>query len=143
MSEFRRILDDVRRPEVCCLVGDRFDWPEMQYLTVRWSGRWTNVDLRFSGFNGYPGLPYLYGTRYAGFKPWSWRHKSLARYARHGDFQFWFQEYVEMTTRAYPSLRKVKKLRALLEHIEGLGVPAKHIPPPKHTARQTAGRRAR
>jgi glycogenin glucosyltransferase len=69
MAEFRAIQEDICRPDVARLVGDLYDWPEMQYLTLRWSGQWTSVDLRFSGFNGYPNLDVLNGTHFAGFKP--------------------------------------------------------------------------
>jgi len=120
MDEFKKIKDGVYQPDVLHLVGDLFDWPDMQYLTMRWSGRWTNVDLRFSGFNGYPNLSVLYGVHYAGFKPWYFQQaKALARYARYDDFQFWFKEYVEMMT-AYKRLQKVKKLNMLLQKIERL-----------------------
>jgi glycogenin glucosyltransferase len=88
---------------------------------VRWSGRWTNVDLRYSGFNGYPNLSVLYGTHFAGFKPWYVRRgKTLARYARYEDFQLWFREYVELVTVAHPGLLKVKKLERLLRTIQNL-----------------------
>jgi len=40
MAEYRAILRDLERPEIRRLVGDLFDWPDMQYLTIRWSGRW-------------------------------------------------------------------------------------------------------
>lgn len=123
MAEFGDILADIRRPEVARLVGDLYDWPEMQYLTLRWSGQWTNVDLRYSGFNGYPNLSVLYGTHFAGFKPWYVRReKAMAHYARHDDFQFWFGEYIAMLTRGYPQLCKVKRLQRLLEAAEALYV---------------------
>ena len=120
MDEFERIQEDVRRPEVSALVGDRFDWPDMQYLTIRWSGQWTNVDLRYSGFNGYPRMSVLYGTHFAGFKPWRVRKKSIGVYARYDDYQRWFQEYVELVTRAKPELLKFKRLKRLLQAIEAL-----------------------
>jgi hypothetical protein len=120
MDEFERIEADVRRPEVSRLVGDRYEWPDMQYLTLRWSGQWTNVDLRYSGFNGYPRMSVLYGTHFAGFKPWSVRKKSFRSYARHSDYQRWFQEYVELVTRAKPALLKHRRLKQLLQAIEVL-----------------------
>jgi alpha-N-acetylglucosamine transferase len=121
MDEFQDIMEDIRRPEVARLVGDLYDWPEMQYLTLRWSGQWTNVDLRYSAFNGYPCLSVLYGTHFAGFKPWYVRReKAMAHYARHDDFQLWFREYVEMVTRAYPQLLEVKRLQRLMESVEAL-----------------------
>jgi glycogenin glucosyltransferase len=121
LAEFRAIEADVRRPDVARLVGDLYDWPEMQYLTLRWSGQWTSVDLRFSGFNGYPNLSVLNGTHFAGFKPWYVRReKAMAHYARHGDFQRWFREYVEMVTKAHPRLLELKRLDMLLRAIQAL-----------------------
>jgi glycogenin glucosyltransferase len=122
VNEFRVILEDVHDPRVMPLVSDQFDWPEMQYLTMRWSGRWTNVDLRFSAFNGYPRLSVLFGTHYAGLKPWSFnKPKAMARWARYDDFRLWFREYEDMVTSAYPRLRKVKRLERLLGQIQDLG----------------------
>lgn len=121
MDEFIRIAEDVRRPEVLHFVGDLFSWPEMQYLTGRWSGEWTNVDLRFASFNGYPKLSVLFGTHYGGLKPWQFRRETaIARWGRHDDFQLWFREYTTMVTEAYPPLQKIKRLRKLLQDIEEL-----------------------
>jgi glycogenin glucosyltransferase len=120
LEEFRSICADVARPEVLERVGDLYDWPEMQYLTARWSGRWTNVDLRYSGFNGYPNLSVLYGTHFGGLKPWQVRNKSLAVYARYPDYQRWFGAYAEMVTRAYPALLASARLRRLLDEVEAL-----------------------
>jgi alpha-N-acetylglucosamine transferase len=119
MREFEAMLKDVRRPEILELIGSQFNWPEMQYLTMYWSGRWTNVDLRFSGFNGYPMLSVLFGTHYAGFKPWSFKKsKAMARWARYDDFRLWFHEYQEMTANAYPGLRGIRRLDRLLRNVQ-------------------------
>lgn len=117
MSEYRAILQDVQRPEMQRLVGDQFDWPDMQYLTLRWSGTWRNIDVRFSGLNGYPSLEVLYGTHFAGFKPWYFqRGKAMNRYARYPDFQLWFQRYEELVAQ-YPGLMKMGKLKRLLTDV--------------------------
>jgi alpha-N-acetylglucosamine transferase len=121
MDEFIQIREDVRRPEVLRLVGDLYNWPEMQYLTARWSGRWTSVDLRFAAFNGYPKLSVLFGTHFGGLKPWQFRReKAIARWGRYQDFQLWFREYTSMVAEAYPSLQKVKRLKRLLQDIQEL-----------------------
>jgi hypothetical protein len=119
-DEYLAILEDVRRPEVRALVGDRFDWPEMQYLTVRWSGQWHNVDVRYSALNGYPDLSVLYGTHFGGFKPWQVNKKSIAVYARYPDYQRWYAEYIELVTRAHPQLLELRRLRRLLDRIREL-----------------------
>jgi len=120
MDEFQSILTDIRRPEVQALVSDRFDWPEMQYLTVRWSGQWHNVDVRYSALNGYPDLSVLYGTHFGGFKPWQVKKQSIQVYARYPDYQRWFEEYVQLVTRAHPQLLELRRLRRLLEGIREL-----------------------
>lgn len=114
MAEFGAIKQEIDLPATRRLVGDLFDWPEMQYLTMRWSGSWSNVDARYSGLNGYPGLDLLYGTHFAGFKPWYFRRpKSMRRYGRYPDFQYWFRQYQEMVTEDYPALQKAKRVRSV------------------------------
>ena len=120
MEEFDAVVKDVEMPEIQRLVGDLFEWPDMQYLTMRWSGRWTNIDARFSGMNGYPHPSVLFGTHFAGFKPWYFnRAKTMARYARHADFQLWFETYLRMVE-DYPSLLELGKLRRLRDNIAEL-----------------------
>lgn len=115
-AELRAILEDVRRPEIAALVGDLFDLPDMQYLTMRYSGQWTNVDLRFCGLSGYPNMATLFGSHYAGnIKPWSFEKKALARYARYEDFQVWYAAFIEMMTEGVPALQRSPRLRHELE----------------------------
>ncbi|MBN2006863.1 MAG: hypothetical protein JXA21_26150 [Anaerolineae bacterium] len=117
-AEFDAIREDLTRPDVLPLVGDAFEWPDMQYLTMRWSGQWTNIDVRFCGFSGYPNLKILFGTHYAGLKPWHFhKTQAMARYGRFEDFQYWFAQYRAMLA-AYPALRRVKRLAKLLEDIK-------------------------
>jgi alpha-N-acetylglucosamine transferase len=119
MDEFRGIKQDLYQPDVLRLVGDLFEWPDMQYLTMRWSGKWSNINLRFCGFSGYPRLSVLFGTHYAGLKPWNFKkERAMARYGRFEDFQFWFKEYTTMVTTAYPKLQKNKRLGRLLKEIQ-------------------------
>lgn len=121
MDEFLGIQADLERPEVLARVGDLYNWPEMQYLTLRWSGQWTNVDLRFAAFNGYPALSVLFGTHFGGLKPWQFRRdKAIARWGRYDDFQLWFRQYTAMVGRDYPALQRLKRLGQLLQDIETL-----------------------
>ena len=86
-------------------------------MTMRWSGRWHNIDVRYSALNGYPNLDVLYGTHFAGFKPWYFqRAKTMERYSRYPDFQAWFEHYEELTV-AYPSLLRMGKLKRLLDDV--------------------------
>jgi alpha-N-acetylglucosamine transferase len=119
MQEFTGILADLQDPRLRKLISDQFQWPDMQYLTLRWSGQWTNIDLRFSGFNGYPKLSVLFGTHFAGFKPWYFnKPKTMECYARYDDFQLWFRDYRTMVEQAYPDLLKVRRLKKLLSSIK-------------------------
>jgi glycogenin glucosyltransferase len=118
LAEFQSIIQAIQSPTVQPLVTDAFDWPEMQYLTLRYSGQWTNVDLRFHSLNGYPDLDILNGIHYTGFKPWQFRRKgSMDRYGRRDDFQLWFSLYREMI-QTYPLLQSNRKLRSLLPKID-------------------------
>jgi glycogenin glucosyltransferase len=120
MGEYASILEDIQRPETLRLVGDLFDWPEMQYLTLRWSGRWTNIDVRFAGLNGYPRLDVLLGTHFGGLKPWQFKRRTaIARWGRYPDFQTWFGTYSRMM-RDHPALRRVRRLQRLLDSIRDL-----------------------
>ncbi|MBD05964.1 MAG: hypothetical protein CME24_16640 [Gemmatimonadetes bacterium] len=116
-DEFDGILEDVKRPEIAARVGDAFDWPDMQYLTMRWSGQWRSVDVRFSALNGYPDLSLIWGTHFAGFKPWYFqRERAMRRYLRFPDFQLWFARYQQMVQR-HPQLLEMGKLRRLNDAI--------------------------
>ncbi len=118
LAEFQAIMADIQTPTVQPLVSDAFDWPEMQYLTLRYSGQWSNVDLRFHSLNGYPNLDVLYGIHYTGFKPWQFRRTgSMDRYGRRDDFQLWFSLYREMI-QTYPLLQSNRKLRSLLQQVD-------------------------
>ncbi len=122
MQEYCKIRELISEsPEVIELVGDRFDYPDMQYLTKHWSGQWTSIDLRFIGFKGYPGLGALYGTHYAGFKPWYFNQpQALERYLRYADFQLWYREYLSMVLVDFPQLQKSLHLARLLQAIQAL-----------------------
>ena len=85
--------------------------------TLRWSGQWRNIDLRYSALNGYPHLDVIYGTHFAGFKPWYFqRRAAMERYARYPDFQLWFATYQEMVE-AHPQLLRMGKLKRIREDI--------------------------
>jgi glycogenin glucosyltransferase len=120
MDEFRRIRRDLRRPEIRRLVSDAFRWPDMQYLTMRWSGLWTSVDARFCGLNGYPTPAVLDGTHFAGVKPWSARDpRALRRLLRFPDHALWFERFREMVVRDRPGLLQHARLRRLVRSVDG------------------------
>ncbi len=119
MLEFEAILEDIKKPKIKELVSDKFTWPDMQYISMRWSGKWSSVDLKYSGFNGYPRLSVLNGTHFAGVKPWYFERdlKTVCKYSKYEDFKLWFRKYKLMLFE-YPELKKVKRLERLLENIE-------------------------
>ncbi len=106
LEEIRR---DVERPEIRDYVGDLFKWPDMQYLTMHFSGEWTSIDIKFSSFNGYPNLGSICGCHYSGFKPWHFNKKSIEVYKGFEDFRFWYESFIAMEDR-YPDLLRVKLL---------------------------------
>lgn len=117
MDEYRDIMDDVTRDVATRACVRTWSWPEMQYATLRWSGQWKNVDLRFCSFNGYPTPSVLYGIHYAGLKPWSMnKMDAVRRFARYDDFRHWFAEYRTMVG-DHPELLKAGRLRKLLDSL--------------------------
>ncbi|QUI21129.1 hypothetical protein HZI73_01980 [Vallitalea pronyensis] len=118
MKDYEDVMEDVKRDDVRELIGDVFNWPEMQYATVHWAGRWHNIDLIFNGFGGYPTIDLLYGLHYAGFKPWNFKdRKKINRLGHRKDFIYWYKTFVKMMQVDYPQFMKSRKLRRLLGNI--------------------------
>jgi len=143
LAEFHAILEDVRRPTVARLVGDLYDWPDMQYITGRWSGRWHCVDVRYSGYCGFPNLAALYGTHYAGVKPWYLNRDPglVRRYLRHEDFQYWFAQFHALLEE-YPALGRVGRLGKLRQRAEELVAGRRPAPRTGPSATRRVGARA-
>jgi alpha-N-acetylglucosamine transferase len=115
MSEFERMLQCAQESAVA-----DYNWPEMQVATSHWSGLWHNIDLRFSGFNGYPILDALCGTHFCGYKPWNFREPgTIRRFSRFPDYRLWHRSFVEMTSER-PRLLDYPKLLRLRGEIEKL-----------------------
>ena len=79
MELYNSIIDDLGNLEIQKEIS-KYNWPEMQYISDKLSGSWTNVDIRFSSFNGYPKIDILYGIHFAGLKPWSIKNKRIISY---------------------------------------------------------------
>jgi len=120
MNEYLAIMDEVLHdPDTASRVRS-WNWPEMQYATLRWSGQWKNVDLRFCSFNGYPALKVLFGVHYSGLKPWAiGRMDALRRFARFADFRCWYEEF-QRAMKEHPELLSVARLKRMLEAIDSL-----------------------
>lgn len=117
MEEFENIKIDIEKPGIKELVEGKFNWPEMQYATMRWSGKWNSIDVRFSGLNGYPDPSVLCGIHYAGIKPWNANdEKSMKRVIEFPDYYLWYTVYLEMMAN-HPALMNFKKLKKLNELI--------------------------
>jgi len=80
----------------------------MQYITLKLSGQWTNMDLKFSSFNGYPDIKYLNGIHFAGLKPWNIKNKSLKSFGRFDDYKLWYYTYMKMCDSIPVLLENVK-----------------------------------
>lgn len=118
MAQYHQIFNSLKKPEHLHKVH-RFKWPEMQYMTYFWSGKWHNVDIKYAGFNGQPGLKHLYGTHFAGIKPWQENNPTvLKRCIQFQDYQLWFQNFYELCQYVYPALKEVPKIRRLITKIE-------------------------
>jgi len=69
LGEFDEIIRNVSMGFMKHLVEEKFPWPEQQYLTLRYSGKWHQINPRFFGLQGYPHWKILYGLQYGGDKP--------------------------------------------------------------------------
>lgn len=61
MNDYQSIMKDLLNPKVIKQIS-MYPWPEMQYLTIKYSGLWHNIDLRYASFNGYPKLDIIWNT---------------------------------------------------------------------------------
>ncbi len=94
LDEYDRIMKDLSRPDTKNRIR-QYRWPEMQYLTLRWSGLWKNIDIKYCGFKGYPSIDMLYGTHFAGVKPWRLSTCKRALFNL-PDYRLWYDMYLRM-----------------------------------------------
>ncbi len=133
---YKDILNDTLDKNTQSLIA-KFPWPEMQYITQKLSGKWHNIDLKYSSFNGYPNIEILNGIHYAGLKPWKMRHRSIKNFARFEDYRLYYQVFITMMD-LNPSLFNSKKLKRLYNQITELLKENKfqfkrtHLPNVKH-----------
>lgn len=95
MDFYNSIMDDLEDVKVQQEIST-YNWPEMQYMSNKLSGHWTNMDLKYSSFNGYPSIDILYGTHFAGLKPWSIKNKSVKSFGKFDDYKLWYHTFVKM-----------------------------------------------
>ena len=111
LVEYNAVRAALQNQEVMSLVKD-FPWPEMQLATLLWSGRWTNIDIRYCSIGGYPRPEALYGIHFAGLKPWQANSRSATHYAGFQDFTLWRQYYAALywgnpILQGYPMLKRL------------------------------------
>lgn len=75
VGELDNIIFDVSKGKSKFLVSRKLIWPEQQYLSLRYSGRWHGINPRFFGLQGYPHWKVLYGLQYGGDKPFMTKSK--------------------------------------------------------------------
>lgn len=95
MQFFNSIMDDLGDKVIQQEIST-YNWPEMQYMSNKLSGKWYNMDLKYSSFNGYPEIDVLYGTHFAGLKPWSIKNKSIKSFGKFDDYKLWYHTFVKM-----------------------------------------------
>jgi glycogenin glucosyltransferase len=97
VGELDDIIRDVSYGVMKKLVETSFVWPEQQYLTLRYSGKWTSINPRFFGLQGYPHWKVLYGLQYGGDKPFSLTAKFPQEIrVQYPDFILWHNYYEEI-----------------------------------------------
>ena len=108
---YNSIMDDLDNLKIQKEIS-LYNWPEMQYITLKLSGLWTNIDLKYSSFNGYPDIEYLNGIHFAGLKPWNMKNNSIKSFGRFDDYKLWYYTYLKACTEVEGLLknRKIKKL---------------------------------
>lgn len=117
MVDYNRILLELGQERNLKVIAG-YRWPEMQFMTYLWSGNWYNIDLGFAALNGQPNLKSIYGTHFAGIKPWQEIKSVEKHYSKFEDYQVWFKTFHEMCTIYYPKLKEIPKFRRLIENIE-------------------------
>lgn len=115
---YEEIEADLRDDRMRALIA-AFPWPDMQYMTCKLSGRWYNLDIRYASFNSFPDIHSIFGTHYAGMKPWDTGNRSYRHYCGHEDYKLWICVYLNMM-REKPVLEKSKRLKKLQDFLMDL-----------------------
>lgn len=110
-GELDKILKDVSQGKGKWLVGQKYVWPEQQYLTGFYSGKWTSINPRFFGLQGYPHWSVLYGLQYGGDKPFVEQSKApITERMKYDDFVLWHQYYYDVL-KIHPELHDANSLK--------------------------------
>jgi len=97
LGEFDDIIHSISSGDMKYLIEKKFVWPEQQYLTLRYSGLWHNINPRFFGLQGYPHWKVLYGLQYGGDKPFILSSKMpIEERLKYDDYILWHDIYREI-----------------------------------------------
>ena len=114
-GELEEIIKDVTHGKGWDLVSNKFVWPEQQYLTYRYSGKWTGINPRFFGLQGYPHWKVLYGLQYGGDKPFFHDSKfPIETRIQYPDYVLWHDIFREILN-ANPTFVNEKCLEEALK----------------------------
>jgi alpha-N-acetylglucosamine transferase len=119
LGEFDDIIHNVSHGEMKYLIEKKFVWPEQQYLTLRYSGLWHNINPRFFGLQGYPHWKVLYGLQYGGDKPFQLNSKMpIEERLKYDDYILWHDIYRDILNSKpelveSPVLKEVNQLASL------------------------------
>ena len=108
---YHEIAKDLKNEEILAMISE-FAWPDMQYMTYKLSGQWYNLDIKYASFNSFPSLHSIFGTHFAGMKPWDINNRSYLHYCEHDDYKLWICIFLNMM-REYSILEKSARLRKL------------------------------
>jgi glycogenin glucosyltransferase len=110
LGEFDEIIRNVSFGFMKHLVENKFPWPEQQYLTLRYSGKWHQINPRFFGLQGYPHWKVLYGLQYGGDKPFVLNSKMpMEERVMYDDYILWHDIYREILN-SHPEFLESKVL---------------------------------
>jgi alpha-N-acetylglucosamine transferase len=97
-GEFESILEDIsKNQKTKNLVEKSFVWPEQQYLTMRYSGKWHSMNPVFFGLQGYPHWKVLFGMQYGGDKPFIRSSKfDISIRLQYPDYILWHKYFYDI-----------------------------------------------
>lgn len=118
-EEHQSVRESLESPENLALIRN-LPLPEMQFMTYLWSGRWHNIDIRYAAFNAQPALEAVWGTHFAGIKPWQWqRGKSFVHYSRLPDYQLWHSLFRQVYWSLPKDFQRDSRLSKLMSALDG------------------------
>lgn len=110
-GEFDNIIKDVSEGKMNYLISKKLVWPEQQYLTLRYSGKWTMINPVFFGLQGYPHYSKLFGLQYGGEKPFViYERNNIEVMKLYPDFILWHEYYSKILS-DNPELMKSESLK--------------------------------